>query len=90
MKEELLKIKPPAKYCEGIIKFQEGFDTVPDLLEYLQNGYTANEAKKMELLVSIETMKKLRSENDLSEEDPDELKQFDHAVMGLISQYNQI
>ena len=49
MKNEILKIKPPKEYKEGLFAIEEGIDNIPEYIDYLGNGYSPDEAKDLRI-----------------------------------------
>lgn len=91
MKEQLLKIKLPKKYEEGLIDYKVGLDNVPDWLELSKKGYTWDEHMKLNKLAEIETMKNSLNEaiedNEITEE---EIKESKILIEKAIKEYNEI
>ncbi|SHJ52337.1 hypothetical protein SAMN02745163_02063 [Clostridium cavendishii DSM 21758] len=91
MKEQLLKIKPPKKYKEGLIKYEIGLDTVPDWPMLQAHGWTFEEHLKLEQLISIENMRfslnEAIEENEATEE---EIKECRILIEKAIEKYNNM
>lgn len=91
MKEELLNIKLPQKYVDGLIEYKEGLDTVPDWLELSEKGYTWDEHLKLNKLVGIEAMKYTLNEaienKEVTEEEIEEAKML---IEKAIEEYNEM
>lgn len=91
MKEELLKIKLPQKYKEGLINYKEGLDNIPDWPELSEKGYTWDEHLKLNKLIEIEHMK--HSLNDLLEDDElteEEIQEARILIQKSIKEYNEM
>ncbi len=86
---ELLKIKLPKKYKEGLIKYELGFDNVPNWIELSEKGYTWNEHMKLNQLVAIEyikyTLKEAIEDKEVTEE---EIKEAKKLIDKAIEEYN--
>lgn len=87
-RKEILTIKPPQKYKEGVMKYSEGLDNIPEKIDYLKNGYNLQEACKMELLIRIERLKYILEL--LEEESIEERKETENIIHQCIQQYNQM
>lgn len=91
MVEQILKTDIPQKYKPGLIEYVFGLDTEPNLLDMVKLGYTSEEYRKIQILVSIESMK-----NFLEEEREDHEFKFYHVIyakyciMRMIWRYNRI
>lgn len=57
LKSQLLKIKLPKEYKEGLIKYKLGLDNFPDWPMLQVQGWTFKEHLKLEKLISIEAIK---------------------------------
>ena len=91
MKEELLNIKLPQYYKEGLIKYEEGIDNIPTWIEFSEKGYSKEQFKKMSLLVVIEATK--NTLNEAIEEDEiteDEIKEAEELIQKKVIEYNNI
>lgn len=89
MKEELIKLKLPKKYKEGLFEYKIGLDNVPDWTTLQKYGWTFKEYSKLEKLVEIEHMKFLLKEdvynNEATEE---EIKECERMIKEAIGEYN--
>ncbi len=89
MKAKILSMKPPKKYKEGCFFYEDGLDVIPELLDYIQHGFTMEEARKMDLLVRIECQKYHLGET--LKEYPNainEIKESEEYIKELINEYN--
>ena len=91
MKNNIFLMTPPKTYEEGLVTYQEGMDTVPELIEYINHGFSMDDAKKMELLMQIEAAKYhlelLKDDADVTEADRLEAKEY---IESLIETYNKL
>lgn len=91
MKEDLLNIKLPQKYKEGLIDYQEGLDNVPNWLELSKKGFTWEEHLKLNKLVEIEAMKYILNDaikdNEITNEEISESKKL---IEKAIEEYNNM
>ncbi len=89
MKEELIKLKLPKKYKEGLFEYKIGVDNVPNWPILEKYGWTFKEHSKLEKLVEIEHMKCLLKEyiynNEATEE---EIKECERMIKEVIGEYN--
>lgn len=85
-----LKTKPPEKYKEGVLTVEEGMDNIPELIDYINAGYTKYEAEKMNLLVRIELMREQLIKVNLNEVADKEIRDFTRKIEGLINEYNEL
>lgn len=85
MKENLLNIKLPKKYEEGLFKYEEGIDSIPEWPMLQKNGWTFQEHLKLHKLVEIEHMKYL-----LDEVSEDEMEEVTKLINNAINEYNQM
>jgi hypothetical protein len=91
MKEELLNIKLPEKYVEGLIKYEDGIDNVPSWPELNEKGYTWDEHMKLNKLVEIEAMKyTLNSAIDDDELTEEQIKEGKVLIDKAIEEYNEM
>lgn len=89
MKDKILAMKPPKKYQEGLFFYEDGLDVTPELLDYIQHGFSVDEARKMDLLVRIECQKYCLKE--AVKEYPNainEIKESKEYIQELINEYN--
>ena len=90
MANNLFLKKPPKQYIENFIKYVPGFDTFPELIEFVQNGFTMEEAERMRSIFRIEKLKYLidsaKSDEDIPEEEINEAKTI---LAEMISNYNK-
>lgn len=87
MKNKIFEIKPPKEYIEGLIEIDEGLDSIPELVDYLKHGFSMNEAKKMCVLLRIESMKHyLKSVED----SVGDVKQIEKEIESVIEEYNKM
>ena len=68
MANNLFLKKPPKQYIENFIKYEPGFDTFPELVDFVLNGFTMEEAERMRSIFRIEKLK-YRSDSAKSDED---------------------
>lgn len=91
MKKEILGLKVPKQYKPDLISYQDGLDNVPEIPDYLANGFTLLEAKKIDKLVSIERLKyyynSAMSDNEVNEF---EIAEFKKEIESAIEEYNQM
>lgn len=91
MKEQLLNIKLPQKYKEGLLDYKEGVDIVPSWIELSEKGYSWEEHLKLNKLVEIEHMKyelkEAIEDNELTEE---EIKEAERLILNAINEYNEM
>lgn len=91
MKEELIKLKLPNEYKEGLFEYKIGLDNVPDWPTLQKHGWTLKEYLKLETLVEIEHMKYSLNEaikdNEIIE---DEAKEYNQVIQEAIDKYNRI
>lgn len=91
MKEDILSIKLPQKYKEGLIDYQEGLDNVPNWLELSKKGFTWEEHLKLNKLVEIEAMKYILNDaikdNEITNEEISESKKL---IKKAIEEYNNM
>ena len=91
MKNNIFLMAPPKTYAEGLVTYQEGMDTAPELIEYINHGFSMEDAKKMELLIQIEAAKYhlelLKDDVDVTEVDRLEAKEY---IKSLIETYNKL
>lgn len=89
MKEELIKLKLPKKYKEGLFEYKIGLDNVPEWPILQKLGWTFKEHLKLEVLVGIEHMKyslnEAINENKITE---DEIKECERMIKEAIVEYN--
>lgn len=89
MKEELIKIKLPKEYKEGLFQYKLGLDNVPDWPTLQKLGWTFKEHLKLEALVCIEHMKyslnQAINDNEITE---DEIKECKQMIDNTIKEYN--
>ena len=89
MKSELLKIKLPKEYKEGLIKYELGLDNFPDWPMLQAQGWTFKEHLKLEQLISIEAIKYSLNEaieyNEVTEEEINYAKKL---IDKAIEEYN--
>lgn len=90
-KIDIFKMKPPKFYEEGLVTYKEGLDSVPELIEYIEHGFTLEEAEKMELLMRIESMKyHLKHLEKEHAGDVDDLLKIKEYIQSQIEVYNEI
>lgn len=91
MKEELLNIKLPKEYKEGLFKYEEGLDNVPEWPILQKKGWTFEEHLKLYKLVEVEHMKYVLNEslssNEVSQE---EVKEMNELIKNAINEYNEM
>lgn len=91
MKEDLLNLKLPKKYEEGLFKYELGLDNMPDWPEFLKNGWSFQDYMKLEKLVGIEHMKYILNDaiedGEVSEE---EIKELRELIEDAIKGYNEM
>lgn len=87
MKNKILQIRPPKQYQEGLLDIEEGIDNIPELIEYLKNGFSMEEARKMSILVRIELIKR---SCEFEVEKDGEIQEVKKEIQLLITEYNQI
>ncbi|HAT4348523.1 hypothetical protein [Clostridium perfringens] len=91
MKEELIKLKLPKEYKEGLFEYQIGLDNVPDWPTLQKLGWTFKEHLKLEALVGIEHMKyslkEAINDNEITEE---EIKECNKIIEANIDKYNKM
>ena len=89
MKKELIKLKLPKKYKEGLFEYKIGLDNVPEWPTLQKLGWTFKEHLKLEALVGIEHMKyslnEAINENEITE---DEIKECERMIKEAIGEYN--
>lgn len=90
MANNLFLKKPPKQYIENFIKYEPGFDTFPELIDFVLNGFTMEEAERMRSIFRIEKLKhtinEAENDEDVSEEEINEGK----AILAeMISDYNK-
>ena len=66
---------------------EEGIDNIPELIEYLKNGFSMEEARKMSILVRIELIKR---SCEFEVEKDGEIQEVKKEIQLLITEYNQI
>lgn len=90
MANNLFLKKPPKQYTEDFIKYVPGFDTFPELIDFVLNGFTMEEAERMRSIYRIEQLKYLidtaKNDEDVSEEEINESKTI---LAEMISNYNK-
>lgn len=89
MKSELLKIKLPTEYKEGLIKYELGLDNFPDWPMLQVQGWNFKEHLKLEKLISIEAIK--YSLNEAIEDDEVTEEEINYAkklINKAIEEYN--
>ena len=90
MANNLFLKKPPKQYIENFIKYEPGFDTFPETLDFVLNGFTMEEAERMRSIFRIEKLKYLidsaKSDEDIPEEEINEAKTI---LAEMISNYNK-
>jgi len=90
MKEQLLNIKLPDKYKEGLINYSHELDNVPDWPTLLKRGWTFKEHLKLEKLVEIEfikySLKEMIEDSEITEE---EIKEAKEIIKNAIKEYNE-
>ncbi|WP_434295883.1 hypothetical protein [Clostridium botulinum] len=89
MKSQLLKIKLPKEYKEGLIKYKFGLDNFPDWLMLQVQGWTFKEHLKLEKLISIEAIKYFL--NEAIEDDEvtgEEINYAKKLINKAIEEYN--
>lgn len=91
MREKLLSIQLPDRYEENLFEYIPTLDGVPELIDYLNLGYSKNQYKKMTSLVAIESMKfnliEAKKDNALSKE---EVEKGNILIVEAIERYNSI
>lgn len=91
MKEQILNIKLPDKYIEGLIEYVPGLDNEPQWPELQKIGYTWEKHLKLLKLVAIEAMKYSLKEaiedNEITEE---EIKDVKVLIEQAIKEYNKM
>lgn len=91
MKEELIKLKLPKEYKEGLFEYKLGLDNVPDWPTLQKHGWTLKEHLKLESLVGIEHMKySLKESIDDNEVTDEEIKECQKMIQEAIKEYNQM
>ena len=90
MANNLFLKKPPKQYIENFIKYEPGFDTFPELIDFVMNGFTMEEAERMRSIFRIEALRyqidAAKNDEDISEEEINEGK----AILAeMISNYNK-
>ena len=91
MKNDIFLVTPPKTYEDGLVTYHEGMDTVPELIEYINHGFSMEDAKKMELLMRIEAAKHhlelIKDDAKVTESDLLEAKEY---IESLIETYNKL
>lgn len=91
MKEKLLNIKLPKEYKEGLFKYKEGLDNVPEWPILQKNGWTFEEHLKLCKLIEIEHMKYVLNDSlssgEVSQEEVQETKKL---IKDAINEYNEM
>lgn len=91
MKEELINLRLPQTYQEGLIEFKEGLDSEPEWPKLQEMGYSLQYHKKLMKLVTIESMKYQLKENMKNQEITDEIiNECKNLINKAIEEYNQI
>lgn len=90
MDKSVFEKKPPEKYIENFVQYVPGFDTSPELVDFIRHGYTMKDAQRMCELFSIEALK-YRLEEGRKDEDvsAEELKEFENYIAEKIAKYNK-
>lgn len=90
MRNNLFLKKPPKQYIDNFIKYAPGFDTFPELIDFVKNGFTLEEAERMRSIFRIEKIKYLiesaKSDEDINDEEINEGKKI---LAAMISDYNK-
>lgn len=88
MKEELLNIKLPKKYKEGLFEYKEGLDNIPEWPLLQKNGWTFEEHLKLYKLIEIEHMNYVLNESLSSDEFSEE--EMKELIKNAINEYNKM
>lgn len=88
MKEELLNIKLPKKYKEGLFEYKEGLDNIPEWPLLQKKGWTFEEHLKLYKLIEIEHMNYVLNESLSSDEFSEE--EMKELIKNAINEYNKM
>lgn len=91
MKEELIKLKLPKEYKEGLFEYEIGLDNVPNWPTLQKAGWSFKDHLKLETLVGIEHMKySLKEAVEDDEITEEEIKECEKMIDNAIKEYNMI
>lgn len=91
MKDKFLNLKLPDKYIEGLVKYEEGLDNIPEWIDLQKKGWAFEEYLKLEKLIEIEYMKyHLNEYKEDDEIELEEIKEAEQLIEKAIKEYNEM